>query len=129
MQRFKAQLPIVAAVFATLSLVVALAAGPGSPRRSCYDAPETPLGHEALSVDADATPETMTVPAGACWARIQPIDGNIRWEDAGTTGIPSTTAGARIYSGDVEWYRGNLDTWEACSEAGTVTVEILYYGP
>ncbi len=67
-----------------------------------------------------------TIASGANYALIQVQGGALNWRDDGVA--PSASTGMTIPSGGELVYNGTLSALQLCSQSGTVTVNISFYG-
>lgn len=69
--------------------------------------------------------DSLTVPAGAKIAVINPEDQQVRWRDDGTS--PTATVGMVIPAGDYYIYTGNLAAIEFIQETASAKLNVSYY--
>lgn len=81
------------------------------------------LGYQQLTVHTAAS--ALTVPSRANLAVICSTTQNTRLRDDGTA--PTASTGLPLLAGQPFTYDGQLDKVQLIAEAGTATVEILYY--
>jgi len=79
-------------------------------------------------LDGTAATGTPSIPTGAYLAYIQAEDGNIRYQDDGGTPVGATPTGMLLSIGGERWYQGDLESLVVDAEAGTVHLNVLFYG-
>lgn len=92
----------------------------GSP---VWNSKRTPAGYEQITGITSA--KTLTVPANARMALIQPTGQSVRWRDDGTA--PTATVGMVIAANAVLEFIGNLDQFRVIQTAATAVVNVSYY--
>lgn len=85
----------------------------------------TPKGYEQIT--SLGTAQSLTVPTGAQYARIQAVTQNVRWRDDGTA--PTSTVGMRIVLDEVPmFYGGDLSAIQFIEESASAELNVSYYG-
>ena len=83
----------------------------------------TPLGYEQLATFSTA--QTLSVPAGATIAVIAVSGNDCRYLDNGST--PTATGGMPLRVGEKLTYTGSLAALKFIPQAGTATLDVLFY--
>jgi hypothetical protein len=84
----------------------------------------SPLGYEQVTGMTSA--KSLTPPAQARYALIQPTGQSVRYRDDGTA--PTATVGSRVTALESLWYGGDLSAIQFFQEAATAVLNVSYYG-
>lgn len=83
----------------------------------------TCLGYEQITDLSSAS--TLTVPAGATVALLNPETKSVRWRDDGTA--PTASVGMVLHAGDTFIYTGDLSAIQLIETAASAELNISYY--
>lgn len=116
----------VALIVALVGSITRSATGPGSPRRTVYEAPLTPLGPPQFVTDLSSVTH-LTVPAGAYMAWIETETADVRWRDDYVEGTLSTrtdgdTGVCTLSSGHLITVSDTVSVWWSGGDRKGMTV-------
>lgn len=86
----------------------------------------TPLGKQQITGLSSA--QTLTVPAGAASALIQPLTQNVRMRCLSTDPAPTASSGIRLTVGLIMNYDADLAELRFIEEAASAVLEVEYFG-